>query len=281
MHDDWRALHAFLARYPRLFVLTGAGCSTGSGIPDYRDAHGEWKRAQPVYYQPFLRDSAVRRRYWARALLGWRHFKAARPNATHRALVALQEAGRIGRLVTQNVDRLHQRAGSRGVIDLHGRIDQVECLGCGGVFAREAVQGWLERLNPAFAELSAAAAPDGDAMLERDDFDAFRVPACPRCAGLLKPAVVFFGETVPRARVDAALSALRGAEAVFFVGTSLMVYSGFRFARQAAELGLPMAALNLGKTRADDLLQHKSVGDCAEVLPRLVAELGVPTRGDG
>jgi NAD-dependent SIR2 family protein deacetylase len=175
----------------------------------------------------------------------------------------------VRRLITQNVDRLHQRAGSEGVIDLHGRLDRVVCLGCGAVTARTALQARLIEANPGFAGLAAAAAPDGDARVEDVDFGAFRVPGCEACGGILKPDVVFFGEAVPGERVEEARSALLGADALLVAGSSLMVYSGFRFCRLAHEHALPVAAVNLGRTRADDLLDLKVQADCATALSAL------------
>ena len=257
------ALAEFLDAHPRLFVLTGAGCSTGSGIPDYRDTLGRWKRAQPVTYQAFTGDEATRRRYWARSLVGWRRFGQAAPNGVHHALTQLERQARLTLLLTQNVDRLHQAAGSLNVIDLHGRLDRVCCLECGLRMPRTALQDELLRLNPGWASVEATDAPDGDADLETD-FSHFAVPPCPRCAGMLKPDVVFFGENVPRERVDAGMQALHDADAMLVVGSSLMVYSGFRFARAAAQAGKPLAAVNLGRTRADELLDLKVELPCDE-----------------
>jgi NAD-dependent SIR2 family protein deacetylase len=251
------ALRDFLAAHQRLFVLTGAGVSIASGIPEYRDADGEWKRPQPVQFRDFLRDPHCRRRYWARSLAGWPWFQRARPGAAHRTLARWQDQGRVARLVTQNVDRLHQQAGSREVIDLHGRLDRVVCLDCAAMIARSALQDELLRRNPAFAELAGVVAPDGDADLGETDYDGFEVPACPGCGGVLKPDVVFFGESVPGERVSAAAAALHEADAMLVVGSSLMVYSGFRFCRMAHAAGIPIAAVNPGRTRADDLLALK------------------------
>jgi len=263
-------LEAFLARHTRLFVLTGAGCSTGSGLPDYRDANGDWKRPQPVTYQAFMHDPLVRKRYWARSLIGWRRFSAVRPNEAHHALANLEAAGHCPLLVTQNVDGLHQAAGSRAVIDLHGRIDRVVCLSCGTPMHREALQTRLVERNPDWAALDAAIGPDGDADLAGMDFAAFEDAPCPVCGGLLKPDVVFFGENTPRERVERALAALREADAMLIVGSSLMVYSGYRFARAAADLGKPIAAINLGRTRADELLALKIAEPCGEALAFLL-----------
>jgi len=264
------ALREFIDRHERLFVLTGAGCSTGSGIPDYRDADGEWKRGQPVTLQDFLANEHSRKRYWARGLVGWQHLSTAQPNAAHRSLAALERSGRLEQLVTQNVDRLHQAAGSSNVIDLHGRADVVRCMTCERRSARTDLQTELMRRNPGFVELDALAAPDGDADLDGADFAAFDVPACEACGGLLKPDVVFFGEGVPRDRVQLALSALGNADAMLIVGSSLMVLSGYRFARAMAETGKPIAAVSLGKTRADDLLELKVTQHCADALSFLL-----------
>jgi NAD-dependent SIR2 family protein deacetylase len=272
------ALADFVARHRRLFVLTGAGISTGSGIPDYRDGDGAWKRAPPVDFRAFVTDPAVRRRYWARSLLGWPAFAAARPNRGHAALTALERAGRVTRLVTQNVDGLHQRAGSRRVLDLHGRLDGLVCLDCRRRQPRHAFQQELAARNPAYATRRALAAPDGDADLDDGDFARFDVPACPACGGLLKPDVVFFGEGVPRDRVDAAFAALDGADGVLVAGSSLMLFSGFRFVRAAAARGLPVAALNRGRTRADDLLTLKVEAECGATLGALVDRLGLGDR---
>jgi len=251
------ALADFVRRHPRLFVLTGAGCSTESGIPDYRDANGDWKRPAPVTCQAFMGEAATRQRYWARSLIGWRTMGHARPGPAHRALAQLEAQGRIGLLLTQNVDGLHHAAGSRRVIDLHGRIDTVRCMACEHRMPRRELQTLLLALNPAWAALEATAAPDGDADLEGRDFSGFQVPPCPVCGGLLKPDVVFFGESVPRERVQAAQEALAAADAVLVAGSSLMVYSGFRFVQAAAAAGQPIAAVNLGRTRADELLSLK------------------------
>lgn len=263
-------LEEFIHRHRRLFVLTGAGCSTNSGIPDYRDADGNWKRAQPVTYQAFMGDRLTRQRYWARSLIGWRRFGQVRPNDTHRALARLEMLGRSEILLTQNVDRLHQAAGSSQVIDLHGRLDLVLCMGCGLKMRRDEMQERLVRLNPEWAGLDAVTAPDGDADLEGLDFSSFVVPPCPHCDGLLKPDVVFFGENVPRERVAAATRHLEQADAVLIVGSSLMVYSGFRFVQAAAGAGKPIAAVNLGRTRADGLLALKVKQPCAEALAFLL-----------
>lgn len=272
LQHDVDALARFVERHPRLFVLTGAGCSTDSGIPDYRDADGAWKHRQPMYYQEFVGSESARRRYWARSVIGWERVARARPNAAHRALARLERLGFARTLVTQNVDGLHQRAGSRAVVDLHGRLDAVECLDCGARTSRAALQERLRTLNPGWVETSAPAAPDGDANLERDP-GAFRVPPCASCGGMLKPAVVFFGECVPSERVARAQAALAACDALLVVGSSLMVYSGYRFCRAASERRMPIAAINLGRTRADGELALKAHASCTQILPALAARL--------
>jgi NAD-dependent SIR2 family protein deacetylase len=267
-------LREFVERYARLFVLTGAGCSTESGIPDYRDADGGWKRAAPVMFQAFMADPAIRQRYWARSLIGWRRLRGARPNDAHFALARLQQQDRLGTLVTQNVDRLHQAAGSTEAIDLHGRIDMVRCMNCQRRLAREQLQGDFLRLNPDWAALDALQAPDGDAELEGLDFSGFQVPPCSQCGGVLKPDVVFFGESVPPDRVRTSMAQLMHADAMLVVGSSLMVYSGYRFAQTAALAGKPIAAVNLGRTRADALLTLKVAAPCSAALAFLIEPRG-------
>ena len=266
LHRDQVRLREFIDAHPRLFVLTGAGCSTDSGIPDYRDSNGGWKRPQPVTYQAFMGDVHTRQRYWARSLVGWRRFGRAQPNATHHALARLEQQGRTTVLLTQNVDGLHQAAGQRKVIDLHGRLDEVRCMACTQRLPREAFQRELVERNTAWALLDAADAPDGDADLDGRDFSHFDIPPCPQCGGVMKPDVVFFGESVPRERVDAAITSLNDADGVLVVGSSLMVFSGYRFVAAAARDGKPIAAVNLGRTRADPLLSLKIEQACAEAL---------------
>ncbi len=267
------ALHDFVRRHPRLFVLTGAGISTGSGIPGYRDENGEWKRSPPITLQEFLGTEHARKRYWARSMIGWPVVADAAPNAAHRALARLEAAGHVETLVTQNVDGLHQRAGSPDVIELHGSIGGVTCLDCGAQHARATIQHTLVAENPALLDASAEPAADGDADLEWHDLDTFRVPPCPVCGGLLKPSVVFFGENVPRERVESAGRALEEADAMLVVGSSLMVYSGYRFCVWAEKAGKPVAAINLGRTRADALLALKVAVPCADALSALAAQL--------
>lgn len=263
-------LQDFVQRHDNLFVLTGAGVSTNSGIPDYRDSHGNWKRTQPVNFQAFMTEAHTRRRYWARSLIGWRRFGQARPNDAHRALARLEANGRCAMLLTQNVDRLHQSAGHQQVIDLHGRLDLVRCMGCGRKTSRSEFQNVLAGMNREWLALDAADAPDGDADLDHADFSSFNVPACEDCGGILKPDVVFFGENVPRDVVASAQDHLANADAMLIVGSSLMVYSGFRFVQEAARRQIPIAAVNLGRTRADDLLTLKVEERCEAALAFLL-----------
>jgi NAD-dependent SIR2 family protein deacetylase len=263
---DIERLGAWLAGRSHVTAITGAGVSTESGIPDYRDGDGNWKRSAPVQYRDFVESDAVRRRYWARSFAGWPMFTAARPSTAHVALARMEQSGRIGGIVTQNVDRLHERAGSTNVIDLHGRLDVVRCLANGHRFDREAFQSRLRAANPDWDAASARIAPDGDADIEGVDFGAFEVPVCEVCGGMLKPDVVFYGESVPRETGMAALAAVEAADGVLVVGSSLMVWSSFRLVRTAAAHGTPVVAVNRGRTRGDDLFEFKLGGECGAVL---------------
>lgn len=268
---DVQQLGDFIFQHPILTVLVGAGCSTGSGIPEYRDDAGNWIHAKPVQYQDFVQQAQTRQRYWARSLIGWSRIAAAHPNAAHFALAQLENAGYVEQLITQNVDNLHHRAGSRNVINLHGVLENVCCLNCEAIVNRRKHQERLQKSNPDWeAELSAIA-PDGDANLSRCDFDSFVVPDCLTCGGTLKPDVVFFGESVPAPRVQAATDSLSRSDALLIVGSSLMVFSGYRFARMAREAGKPIAIVNRGITRADDIASLKFSADCGPLLS-MVAE---------
>jgi NAD-dependent SIR2 family protein deacetylase len=269
------ALTALLRQGPWA-VITGAGLSTASGIPAYRDRLGQWQHPRPVQHQDFLRQEAVRRRYWARSYVGWQTMGQARPNAGHRALAELERLGRIAVLITQNVDGLHQKAGSQAVIDLHGRIDRVRCMACAHIHDRAQVQQWLTDANQHVdlsQMLSVRSAPDGDAHLDEAHYAPFQIPPCPACQGMLKPDVVFFGDNVPRDRVAEAACAIEQATGLLVVGSSLMVYSGWRYAEQAHRLGKPIIAINQGITRADDLLTAKVDMDCGQALAQVLRGL--------
>ena len=270
------ALVEFIENHARIFVLTGAGVSTGSGIPDYRDSAGEWKHRKPVDYRDFVREHAVRQRYWARSAIGWPRISKAEPNAAHIGLVSLEKQLTELVIVTQNVDGLHKRAGSSRVIDLHGTLDRVVCLDCGTYFPRMKIQEYLLRHNPQLEGLSASLAPDGDAQRIGTDFTEIEIPHCDHCDGLLKPDVVFFGENVPGERITECFDALEAVDAVLVVGSSLMVYSGYRFILKAQTKNIPIAAINIGKTRADDLLNLKIERDCGETLTELVNQVARP-----
>jgi NAD-dependent SIR2 family protein deacetylase len=258
----------------RIAVLTGAGISTDSGIPDYRGPDSP--PSNPMTIHQFTSDPVFRQRYWARNHVGWRHMDHTGPNAGHRAVAALEHAGSVTGVITQNVDLLHTKAGSRNVVDLHGTYAQVICLSCGDTMSRVALAEQLEALNPGFLERAEAAgglavAPDADAFVA--DTASFRYLDCPRCAGMLKPNIVYFGESVPKGIVDQAYSLVDRADALLVAGSSLTVFSGYRFVRHAAALGIPVAIVNRGRTRADELATVKVDGGCSELLVLLVSEL--------
>lgn len=258
------AITTLLGRRTSL-VLTGAGVSTDSGIPDYRGPNSPARR--PMTFQDFISGPAMQQRYWARAHTGWQRMSGAKPNATHVALVRLQDEGRISGLITQNVDGLHEQAGHRDVVDLHGRIDRVICLTCRNVSTRQALHQRLSVLNPGHAHRVVDFAPDGDALLE--DTGEFRVAVCERCGGILKPDVVFFGENVPRERVAQCAALVDSAQALLVLGSSLQVMSGLRFVRQARKRAIPIVIVNRGTTRGDELADLKIEAGCAEILQDL------------
>jgi NAD-dependent SIR2 family protein deacetylase len=258
----------------RVAVLTGAGMSTDSGIPDYRGPDSP--PSNPMTILQFTSDPAFRQRYWARNHVGWRHMDDTRPNAGHRALAALERAGVVTGLITQNVDLLHTKAGSQNVVNLHGTYAQVVCLACGFTMTRTELADELEALNPGFIERAErlggiAVAPDADATVT--DTDDFRYLDCPRCSGMLKPDIVYFGESVPKQRVAQAYSLVDDADALLVAGSSLTVFSGYRFVRHAAAKGMPVAIINRGPTRGDDLATTKIHSGCSEMLVLLVDEL--------
>jgi len=267
-----------LMRTRRTAVLAGAGCSTESGIPDYRGPEGRLRSRKPMQLKEFIGSPEGRARYWSRSAVGWPIFSRAEPNATHHALAALERSGFLSGLITQNVDGLHHRAGSREVVELHGSLADVRCLDCDARIPRASFQEqllvrnaeWMTR----FGGGAVASAPDGDAEVAAQALSTFQVPACEACGGVMKPDVVFFGENVPKERVDAAWRLMDRAEALLVVGSSLTVFSGRRFVYGAQKAGIPVGIVNLGPTRADELAEVKVEGRLGEVLPRLVEELG-------
>ncbi|MCH9666827.1 MAG: NAD-dependent protein deacetylase [Actinomycetia bacterium] len=263
-----------LLRGGRLAVLTGAGISTDSGIPDYRGPDSP--PSNPMTIRQFTSERAFRQRYWARNELGWRHMDQRTPNAGHRALAMLENAGVVTGLITQNVDLLHTKAGSKAVVNLHGTFVQVVCLDCGHTMSRTALAGLLEAANPGFLERAAsvgsiAVAPDADAAVA--DTADFRIVDCPACGGMLKPDIVYFGESVPKCRVEKAYAMVDDADALLVAGSSLTVYSGYRFVRHAAARGMPIAIVNRGPTRGDDLATVKVDNGCSPILALLADEL--------
>ena len=248
-------------------VLTGAGCSTDSGIPDYRGPGA--KPRNPIQHRDFVEKEATRRRYWARSAIGWPRMAGAKPNAAHEAIAHLEAAGRLTGLVTQNVDRLHHKAGSRDVLELHGALAEVRCLECNVCESRDHLQARILDLNPALAHVDVEIAPDGDAELSSGIIDDFRVPACLMCGGVLKPDVVFFGGSVPKERVESAFAMLDRASVLVIAGSSLTVFSGYRFVLRARDRGIPVAIVNRGETRGDPLATLRIDGRVGEVLPAL------------
>ena len=264
----------------RVAALTGAGISTDSGIPDYRGPDSP--PSNPMTIRQFTSDPVFRQRYWARNHVGWRHMDDTLPNAGHRALAMLERAGVLTGVITQNVDLLHTKAGSANVVNLHGTYARVICLGCGYTMSRTVLAEQLEALNPGFIERAQtigglAVAPDADAIVA--DTASFRYLDCPRCTGMLKPDIVYFGENVPKDIVVQAYSMVDEAEALLVAGSSLTVFSGYRFVRRAAARAVPIAIVNRGRTRGDDLAAVKIDGGCSEFLVLLAGELTVPDVG--
>lgn len=263
----------------RFAVLTGAGVSTESGIPDYRSPDAAARDRKPIQGPEFVRSAALRRRYWARAMAGWERFRLARPGASHIALAELEERGLVSDLVTQNVDRLHHAAGSRRVTELHGALAEVVCLDCGVKDDRDAVQARMREQNPGWLDGPAAlgrvarVAPDGDAELPDSLIDAFVSPVCVQCGGVLKPNVVFFGHNVAKPVVDEAYAAVARADALLVAGTSLAVFSGYRFLLRASELSIPIVIVNRGPVRGEERAAVKVEASTGETLATIAREL--------
>ncbi|RST19562.1 NAD-dependent protein deacetylase [Streptomyces sp. WAC05374] len=259
-----------------VLVLSGAGISTESGIPDYRGEGGSLSRHTPMTYQDFTAGARARRRYWARSHLGWRTFGRARPNAGHRAVAAFQRHGLLSGVITQNVDGLHQAAGSQGVVELHGSLARVVCLSCGAVSTRADLARRLEEANAGFEPVAAGVNPDGDADLTDEQVGDFRVVPCALCGGILKPDVVFFGEAVPPRRIEHCRELVRGATSLLVLGSSLTVMSGLRFVRLAAEEGKPVLIVNRDPTRGDPHALTRVALPLGPTLSAVAARLGIP-----
>jgi NAD-dependent SIR2 family protein deacetylase len=278
VRGDVAALATLLAEGGAV-VLTGAGISTDSGIPDYRGPASAQRRHAPMTYDAFVGDPVARHRYWARSHVGWPQIAGARPNDGHRAVAALQRAGLLTGVITQNVDGLHQKAGARDVVELHGALGRVVCLGCRAALGRARVQTDLAALNPDFDTRATEINPDGDAELPDAELDRFTMAGCPSCGdGPLKPDVVFFGETVPRPRVDHCFELVERARSLVVLGSSLTVMSGLRFVRAAARRDLPVAVVTAGPSRADDVATIRLTEALGEVLPATLTTLGLGER---
>lgn len=269
--DSPSALSALidLVQGKRVLVLTGAGCSTESGIPDYRGPGTRARARNPIQHREFVTNPTARVRYWARSAVGWPRFSAFTPNPAHEALAVLEREGWVDGVLTQNVDRLHQRAGSRDVVELHGALEDVRCLDCLAHETRDSLQGRLLELNSDFIQRPFELAPDGDAELPLEALERFQVPGCLACSGVLKPDVVFFGDHVPQPRLQRAFAMLERANVLLVVGTSLAVYSGYRFVLKAAERNMAVAIVNLGETRGDPHAHLLVEGTAGTVLPAL------------
>ncbi|MDI1465329.1 NAD-dependent protein deacetylase [Catellatospora sp. KI3] len=254
-------------------VLSGAGLSTESGIPDYRGPNGVQRRGAPMTYQTFTREAFARRRYWARSHLGWRGIARASPNDGHRAVAALQERGLLTGIVTQNVDGLHQAAGADAVVELHGSLDRVICLDCGDLSTRQRLHRRLEAANPGYTAQITAVHPDGDVELTDDEVAGFATADCEACGGMLKPDVVFFGETVPAPRVQHCFDLVERSRALLVLGSSLTVMSGRRFVIRAVKHGIPVAIVNRGTTRSDADAALRLDAPLGTVLPALLHRL--------
>ncbi|MAJ79996.1 MAG: NAD-dependent deacetylase [Porticoccaceae bacterium] len=260
----------FLMSQTQWLVLTGAGISSLSGIPTYRNSEGKWQRKSPVKYQEFLVNEMSRKQFWARNIAGWRFMSAAKPNNAHLALVQLEKMGLISGLVTQNVDGLHEKAGSRGVIDLHGRADTVLCLSCGDLQSRQFLQDLFKKHNPNFFKKIHRITPEADSKIDDLDFTSLIIPSCHLCGGLLKPDVVFYGDVVPHGRVNSCMDMMNASSGLLVVGSSLQVFSGYRFCIWASNQGKPIVILCNGDTRADHLAVKKTRADCGPVLAHWV-----------
>ncbi|KAG6461456.1 NAD-dependent protein deacylase Sirt4 [Manduca sexta] len=277
-HKDIEILRSFLVKHDKILILTGAGISTESGIPDYRSEEvGLYARSnhKPIQYQEFVKYPKVRQRYWARNFVGWPRFSSVQPNDTHLAIRELEKIGKVTSIVTQNVDRLHHKAGSENVIELHGTGYIVKCLNCPYEIDRHELQDKILKNNPSIQSNFTMIRPDGDVDLSKEQVDNFRVPLCPKCEGPLKPDIIFFGDNVPKQRVELVRSKVSDSDAVFVLGSSLTVYSSYRIILQAREENKEIAILNIGPTRADDIAHIKVSTKCGDILPELCTAIKV------
>jgi len=272
--QDLEMLQDFLSKSNKLFILTGAGISTESGIPDYRsEGVGLYSTSdkRPIQHKTFMESELARQSYWARNFLGWPRWSSFQPNLSHRSLAKWGDTGRVSELVTQNVDQLHYKAGSRSVVELHGTNSLVTCMNCAFYMPRMSFQRTLAEANPTILPRTRVELrPDGDVELSKEEVSTFRVPPCPKCGGILKPYVVFFGDNVPKARVDMVRRRLAQSDSVLVIGSSLQVYSSYRFILQAVEQGIPIAILNIGPTRADNKATLRIQAKSGDVLPQLI-----------
>ncbi|XP_055601948.1 NAD-dependent protein deacylase Sirt4 [Uranotaenia lowii] len=277
VESDFKRLEKFLEDKPHILVLTGAGISTESGIPDYRsEGVGLYARSnhKPIQHGDFVKFESVRKRYWARNYVGWPRFSAIAPNITHYTLARLEREQRISGIVTQNVDKLHTKAGSRSVVELHGSGYTVGCIGTSGKgcdyhIPRHDFQQILDQLNPYMEDKSTMMRPDGDVELSQEYVENFNIPPCPQCGGHLKPEIVFFGDNVPMPRIERVVRMIMQSDGVLVLGSSLTVFSGYRIVLQAKELGLPVAVVNIGTTRADAKVDLKISARCGELMQNL------------
>jgi len=269
MSDSINALLTTLQNQGPATVLTGAGVSVDSGLPVYRDSKGDWVHQKPIDGRDFKSSATVRQRYWCRSFIGWPSFSKAQPNSAHHDLTKLINHGHVSNIITQNVDGLHQKANSLPTTALHGNLGEVICLGCGEISSRDSLQHRMRTENPEFSQQNFEVKPDGDANVDSRYIENFKVSDCINCNGTLKPHVVFFGETVPVARVEHCMENLTQSKLLLCIGTSLMVYSGFRFCRKAHSENIPIAIINEGVTRADDIATIKIEAPCATVLSQL------------
>ena len=269
---DNKDLQDFLADKRNLIVLSGAGISVGSGIPTYRDKDGTWKRSNPIQHQDFMSRKLARQRYWLRSFSGWPAVASAVPTLSHNVIAELERCKIVQMVVTQNVDRLHQQAGSQNVIDLHGRLDEVVCMSCQKITTRNTLQSKLELLNPSFSQ-QGNVAPDGDADVPEKLVPGFVVPTCEDCGGILKPNVVFFGDSVNKSIVQRVYDGIDDSDGMLIIGTSLKVFSGYRFCRYATQQRKPIASINPGLSRGEDLIQVIVRRESDDVLPPILKNI--------